>query len=894
MKIAWFTPFSFKSAIGKCSAQIIKELLPRVDVTVFASDITDRRSGWLPAAEHQFLANTALSQTIEMLRDYDIAIYNLGDNYLLHGDIYKVSLHHPGIVVLHDTIMTHFFSGYYFLDQKSPQGFVEAMRLSHGPEGEAFAEAYLEGRLPRNIMHDPIVLRFNMARAATQGAYGVVVHSDFARQTLEANADAPVRKIDFPTPHLDHLTAPGLDPAPDPDGRVRLLTFGVVNPNKMVGEIIAAIAQSPTLRERVVYDVIGSGEAPIIAHLRSQIETHNLGEIVHLHGFQPDDVLHDYLRRADVIINLRNPHFGESSWSLLEALFAAKPTVVWAHGYYDEFPADVVAKVAHHNDITPTLEALVSDPARRRTLGQRAQAYAAENFRSEAYAVELLRFAQETLYNKPVLDLADHVAREMHQLGDFPGLDAVVTEQLDALFTTTRDFEPPVARDTAPQAAATDTTGAAPAVAPARRRPSVPAPRPIRIMVWAPHINLGGGTRLLAQLAPALARHPEVEFVRLAAPPYFPDQDAFAPDEQTPIQHYQLRFTRWINWLAQDRRVLGVPFSRNLKTHVRTRTMARRVEELRQAQMAAAAADCDVVYVFWPHRQEWIPVDKPVVCTYQDATYFEYPELLGGPVTQQEWHTSNRWLHNVAQIVVSSKATRDVLVRHFGDFCRSAEVVHHAISPQRTAPNPKAVTEQNLGFTLPAKYFLYAANTTAHKNHFMLLNAYAHFVRRDMVPVILTGENTDLWDMTKTVAWWQTSLVGLVNRTGLKRGQDFYGLGYVSNEDARTLLEHATAVVVPTLAEGGGSYPVEEALCAGIPVACSDIPVLREHVAYHSAKVAWFDPMSVTSMIDAFNDILDNYDDYKASAVAGMNDPRPTWDDIAAQYVDIFKSVAKI
>lgn len=416
----------------------------------------------------------------------------------------------------------------------------------------------------------------------------------------------------------------------------------------------------------------------------------------------------------------------------------------------------------------------------------------------------------------------------------------------------------------------------------------------LRVLIWSPHVNLGGGTRLLARLAPAIARHPDVEWVRLAAPPAFSDQDAFSTDAQTALEVYPLTSTRWLDWLAKNQRVMGIPFSKFVKTRVRVAILADQIRQQQQRQMAAAAQGCDVVYVFWPHRQEFVPVDKPVVCTYQDATYFEFPELLGAKVTQQEMAASETWLHSVAQIVVSSEATREVLVRHFGDFCRSAKVVHHAISPQRHAPNPKATTEANLGFKLPEKYMLYAANTTAHKNHLMLLHALARFDRRDELPLILTGESTDLWALEQTAAWWQAQLVGVVNRTGLQRGKDFYGLGYVSNSDAQTLLENATAVVVPTLAEGGGSYPIEEAFDAGIPVACSDIPVLREHVSYRSAKVAWFDPMSVDSMIASFNDILDHYDIYKAAALKGMHDPRPSWDDIAAQYVDIFRSVAKI
>src|SRR5438105_4062184 len=38
----------------------------------------------------------------------------------------------------------------------------------------------------------------------------------------------------------------------------------------------------------------------------------------------------------------------------------------------------------------------------------------------------------------------------------------------------------------------------------------------MKILIWCPQVSFGGGLRLLQQLAPAIARHPDVEFVRLA------------------------------------------------------------------------------------------------------------------------------------------------------------------------------------------------------------------------------------------------------------------------------------------------------------------------------------------------------------------------------------------
>jgi hypothetical protein len=76
----------------------------------------------------------------------------------------------------------------------------------------------------------------------------------------------------------------------------------------------------------------------------------------------------------------------------------------------------------------------------------------------------------------------------------------------------------------------------------------------------------------------------------------------------------------------------------------------------------------------------------------------------------------------------------------------------------------------------------------------------------------------------------------------------------------------------------------------GVPVLCSDIPVMREHLSRHSAQIGWFDPESTDSITNAMERLIERYDEYKLSAMAGANDSAVSWDDIAAQYMSVFQS----
>src|SRR5437879_5174021 len=105
MRIAWFTPFGRGSAIGRASRLIVQELARSVEVDI-----------WHPAAKqlHDSPVRTVAyppEAPIDLvsLQAYDLAIYNLGNHLGNHRQIFEIALKTPGIDVLHDFVMHHFF-----------------------------------------------------------------------------------------------------------------------------------------------------------------------------------------------------------------------------------------------------------------------------------------------------------------------------------------------------------------------------------------------------------------------------------------------------------------------------------------------------------------------------------------------------------------------------------------------------------------------------------------------------------------------------------------------------------------------------------------------------------------------------------------------------------------
>jgi glycosyltransferase involved in cell wall biosynthesis len=79
-----------------------------------------------------------------------------------------------------------------------------------------------------------------------------------------------------------------------------------------------------------------------------------------------------------------------------------------------------------------------------------------------------------------------------------------------------------------------------------------------------------------------------------------------------------------------------------------------------------------------------------------------------------------------------------------------------------------------------------------------------------------------------------------------------HALGWVERPLLKTLFRHADVLVFPSTFEGFG-MPVLEAMAAGVPVACSVIPPLRE-VAGDAAL--FFDPYSPHAMAEVVRQIL--------------------------------------
>jgi glycosyltransferase involved in cell wall biosynthesis len=408
--------------------------------------------------------------------------------------------------------------------------------------------------------------------------------------------------------------------------------------------------------------------------------------------------------------------------------------------------------------------------------------------------------------------------------------------------------------------------------------------------VWSPHLNSGGGARLLTQLIPPLAADQRVSALTWALAGH-PPQHAQDWSPHQRLRAAPLVSARLLAWLGGDvvRRALGG--SRRLQRHLMRHAAAGPVHRLQLRELQRHAGACDLIYAPWPHRLDFPSVARPVVCTIQDTILLEYPEILGGPGALRERQRTLQWLGQSASVVVSSEATRQSLQRLFGRTVVEAVLIRHAIPPRELRAKSSPPRQG-----LPRDYFLCLTNITSHKNLDGLLIGWSRFRSRGNYCLVLAGAGTDLLNGARTLAdtqdWQEDRLLGLVQRLGLEPGRDVVGLGYVADDEIVPLIVGSHALISASLSEGGGSFPVEEALGCGVPVLCSDIPPVREHLDDRGGGgVIWFDALSVDAIVAALQTFVRHQDVYSEAARSAARVPRPDWPQVATAYIDVFEAV---
>ena len=266
-------------------------------------------------------------------------------------------------------------------------------------------------------------------------------------------------------------------------------------------------------------------------------------------------------------------------------------------------------------------------------------------------------------------------------------------------------------------------------------------------------------------------------------------------------------------------------------------------------RLARAARHARLDAILFPSVYTWFPTPGvPAIVGIHDAIAASLPELtLPSQRARLLWEVKERWaVRAAARVFTVSAAARDVVAARFGLAPHSVAIVPEAPAPV-FAPRPRqAILREraSVGLGADEPYFLFAGGISPHKNLAAVLGALATLRGRGADPPRLVAVG-DLVDDR------------FLSATGdVRRRIDELGLarcvmlpGFVSDEALACLYAGATAVVIPSLAEGFGLPAVEAAAC-GAPLVLSDLPAHRETLDGSALFVPARDEQALADALD--------------------------------------------
>jgi len=198
-------------------------------------------------------------------------------------------------------------------------------------------------------------------------------------------------------------------------------------------------------------------------------------------------------------------------------------------------------------------------------------------------------------------------------------------------------------------------------------------------------------------------------------------------------------------------------------------------------------------------------------------------------------------LRRASHVITVSDTSKNKLAKRYGVPLNQISVVYNTVSNYFTnSTSAQAVLAFKSRFALQERFLLYAGGSEYRKNVERLVKAFGVLVEKQPdLTLLVTGNPDPRWN------------AALQNASSLAQSRVKFA-GKLSESDLCLAYSAADTVVYPSLCEGFGRVCLE-AMEAGTPIACSDLPVMREVAGDYAC---WFDPFDNLSIVAAIEKAL--------------------------------------
>ena len=331
-KMLYASPFlPMKSGISEYSEILLNALKDYYEITIL-KDSYKLSSNIL---NKSFKVLTYGKDRVEF-EEYEVILYNFGNQPEYHSYIYDCALKYPGYIILHDFILYYLTVGYY---EKKGTLMQKIYQLG-GTEAVSLVKDSLNSSSNKNLLlHKELAHYLPMNQEVLVNAKGCFVHSDIAMKSIKSFLP---QKEAYVIPLLDMVKDHVMDP--------QIFKKYNIDKNSLVVCSMGYIAhtkQNDIICEAVnLYNQKNSSKVYYIMVGEGDFADSYLSKYIIKTGFVDDNAYMSILKQSHLIFSLRYPSNGEASAALIQAMSMGKTCIVTNYAWFSELPEDVVIKVS--------------------------------------------------------------------------------------------------------------------------------------------------------------------------------------------------------------------------------------------------------------------------------------------------------------------------------------------------------------------------------------------------------------------------------------------------------------------------------------------------------------------------------------------------------------------
>jgi glycosyltransferase involved in cell wall biosynthesis len=326
----------------------------------------------------------------------DIALYHLGNN-ALHAEIYRRATETPGVIVLHDAVLHHFFLG-----QLTEAEYLDEFVYNYGEWNRGLARELWRGRAASGA--DDRYFRYPMLKRAAECSLAVVVHNRAAARVVSDHAPQArvieIPHLAFPAPPLpdagevlSYHESLRLDP-----GALVFGVFGYLRESKRLVSVLEAFAALHRDFPRTALLIAGDFVSTDLARaVEPMLAAPGILRLPYLEERE----FWRAARLTDVGINLRYPSAGESSGIAVRLMGLGKAVLVTESEEYDAVPEDACIRIpsgpSERDSLLHHMVMLTAIGGVAAAVGARAAAHIAEHHRLEVVGQQYWEVLQGAL-----------------------------------------------------------------------------------------------------------------------------------------------------------------------------------------------------------------------------------------------------------------------------------------------------------------------------------------------------------------------------------------------------------------------------------------------------------------------------------------------------------------